>query len=566
MNVESGAALRRLLVAGATSADILKLLKTVENPDKGLQSIIKRLAKLVEKHDKGSDGYGHEVDIEGLTGIYKELKAIKDPPEQVVSAIKQLKILLGIKDESKDEGAPAPVPSVPSLGNIPSFDMSKMQAAVPYRPGVYKARFIRAGKALDGKIWDKDVLKAAVEKGLFEGIPLNVITYTGQYGPVDYHLSGDTDFVGQIVGNQVGFCQNATWDDNEGAVYGEVWVTDPARRALIDTMVEQNHEPPGISIYATGDLDDTNRVRDIELVHSLDLVTFPAADGAILAPALAASVSRWGEKELRKLGAADVPDAPAQPPTNEQPAQGAQQPNQQPTQPEQPNNEPFGFEWLKQRASEIVDDILQHQPWPDGLKGKFDTFVEALKSYDYDKTSYPVEVMTELPRMVYEMVQEAKQEKKPEQPQGNENAGNSPQQQPQAQPNNNPPVGGGLKGMDRLLMGSFENVVKSLNDRLASLEERVGAVDTEAMVADKLAASGLPLEAQAVIRDTLAGAVVSPDAVDRFIEHDRKMLGLIDAGLRHKAAVTISGESLDGGSVTDVESELATLLGVKTEE
>jgi len=550
----SGIALRRLLVAGASITDILKLLSSVEKPNKELESIITRLAKIVTKHQDGEAGYGHEMDIEGLTGIYKELNAMKEPPKEVVSAVKQLKALLGI-DEEKEGSAPAG-------GNIPTFDMSIMKAATPGRPGVYKTRFIRAGQALDGKVWDADVLEAAVKAGLFEGIPLNVITYSGQYGPVDYHLSGDTDFVGQLVGNQVGFCQNALWDQNEKAIYGEVWVTDATRRALIDALIEQKNDPPGVSVYASGALSDKNVVTGIDEVHSLDLVTFPAADGAILAPALAASVSKWGKKEFARLGAAEGEQAPfganEEPPVEEQRASTGESFT---------DTEPYGWSWLESRAAQIVDDYLREGKgsWSDTLKQKFNTLLEALKQYEYDKKEYPVDLMCELPRMVSEIVREAKREEgETQEPEDTDQ--NSTERSEQ----NSQSVEGGMKGMlkervsiNKLMASTLQKAMAGVNERLSSIEERVGVVDTEAMISEKLTASDLPIEAQAVIRDALTGAIVSPQAVDRLIAYQRKTLQLLDAGLREKAAITISGEMLDQQHGDSVQDDINKILGME---
>lgn len=261
---------------GVTLKAILKQLKQIKEPSDELVTIIKSVETQVANLDLPKTKYGVVVDAEALTKLLRGLEKLEDQPAEVKKAIRLLKHMLGTNEEEQK-------------ADLPVYDTGKIKASD--KPGVYLARLIRAGEALDGKIWPDTVLEKAVEDKLFEGVPVNVITYHGDITTVDHHLPSDFTFCGDISGNQVGFVKDSYWNADEKAAFGTVYITDPARRALIDVSLDEKVTPPGMSIYASGALAEDKKVQNIDLVYSMDLVTFPAADGAILSKALQAALA-----------------------------------------------------------------------------------------------------------------------------------------------------------------------------------------------------------------------------------------------------------------------------------
>jgi len=279
-------------ILSASIVEVAKLLKAIADQSDEVKKAVKMAADLAEAYEKGApQGYGNIVSVQGMTKLLKALEAIEDKPTGVTKAIKSLKGLMGTEEKS----------------TLPGYGVSKLETATA--PGVYRARLISEGPALDGTNWDAEQLKSAVERHLFDGVPLNAISYSGSYGPdIEYHLPVDSALVGQVVGNQVGFIQpGATWEFDDGlkkfAAFGNVCITDPSRRNLVDAMLDQGLDAPGMSIYADGSKDDNEMVTGITAVHSMDLVTFPAADGYILSQALTASIKEWGQMKTRLMAA-----------------------------------------------------------------------------------------------------------------------------------------------------------------------------------------------------------------------------------------------------------------------
>lgn len=266
---------------GVTLKAILKQLKQIKEPSDELVVIIKSVETQVTDLDLPKTKYGVVVDAEALTKLLRGLEKLEDQPTEVKKAIRLLKHMLGTDEEEQK-------------ADLPVYDIGKIKASD--KPGVYLARLIRAGEALDGKIWPDTVLEKAVEDKLFEGVPVNVITYHGDIATVDHHLPSDFTFCGDISGNQVGFVKDSYWDTDEKAAFGMVYITDPARRALIDVSLDEKVTPPGMSIYASGALAEDKKVQNVDLVYSMDLVTFPAADGAILSKALQAALATSSTK------------------------------------------------------------------------------------------------------------------------------------------------------------------------------------------------------------------------------------------------------------------------------
>jgi len=85
--------------------------------------------------------------------------------------------------------------------------------------------------------------------------------------------------------------------------------------------------------------------------------------------------------------------------------------------------------------------------------------------------------------------------------------------------------------------------VAELERQVAQLTGRVAVVDSEAMVEQKLGASGLPPEAKTVIRRELAGRTISAAAVDGMIRSYSQTLNTVEAELKDKAAVDLRGNA-----------------------
>ncbi len=145
----------------------------------------------------------------------------------------------------------------------------------------FKARFVRAGQVRGGgnKLTDvliePDALKAAVEKGMFEGKAV-FLDHTGMF---DY----------PSVKNLAGVTLNALWNDEEQSVDGTISFYSEVSKItdLIDEILSDSTPPDiGLSIvfwpkWAEGK-NSKRRIVEITHVESVDLVFEPAADGRIL--------------------------------------------------------------------------------------------------------------------------------------------------------------------------------------------------------------------------------------------------------------------------------------------
>lgn len=539
-----GNQVRLALLMAATAPDVVKLLGKVKKPSEELKGVIASLAAMMKSKEGET--------LAGLRGIYTALKTVPDAAdEQVATAIALLGKLFG-------EGVGAPAPGVTplegignqGLGNLPAFSLGKLQAASPTAPGVYVARLIRAGKAKDGKNWTEEALKAAVTAGLFEGVPLSVYSYSGNYGKVDYHIPlSDSDFAGWVAGNQVGFVRNASWDDAQKAVYAMVHVTDPARQALVDSMLSQGLEGPGLSVYCSGAMDEEQNVHAIDVVHSMDMVTFPAAEGAI-GVTLGAAVASV-------LGAAGAPVEPASPLPPE-------------TGVEPTASTPVGQKsWKDERDPQsdffvTLGDYVRRQREagaevdPSGVVATYERWLgmwEAATEATFEDFATAFWASSENVASLVTREEEKPEAPKPVAP----SAAPAGAQSVPAAPTESRPAGAGMPAV----VGGVRGMSKELEARLEQLEGRVQVVDSESMVEQKLLASGLPGSVQDVMRSHLAGRVVSPDAVDGFIAAQQQTLAVLEAGLVSQAAIRLNGEPLPGGGQEQsAEAIVDAMLGV----
>ena len=535
-----GNQVRLALLMAATAPDVLKLLKKVGKPSEQLKGVIGSLTEMAKSKD------GETPD--GLRGVLTALRGVPESKDaSVKTAIKMLaKLFEGEAAEPVAERGTAG----PGLGNLPMFTLGSLQAAVPKAPGVYEARLIRAGRDKAGKNWKADVLQASVEAGLYEGVPLSVYSYSGEYGPVEYHIPlSDADFAGWLVGNQVGFVRNARWSDSDKSVYATVHVTDPQRQALIDSMVSQGLSGPGLSIYCSGVMDDGQNVNAIDAVHSMDIVTFPAADGRI-GVTLGAAVARvLGAADLPPGGGVERPQAVTpRPETGVEPT--ASEPVGQTTWKTERNQQADFFVSLGDFVRKQADAGVEVDPsgvvatyerwlgmWEAATEATFEEFAAGFWSSD-ENTAVLV--------------------KKPEAEMPEAPAAAPPAE---AAPKEPVPASAGLPGRMSGGVAMGKDRLERLERQMNELVSRVSVVDSEALVEQRLAASGLPPSVVSVIRGDLTGRVLSSEAVDGYIDAQRRVVATLEAGLVERAAVSIEGQPLRGGA--DAQAAIDKILGLE---
>jgi len=555
----AGNTFRTLLMAAVRIGDVFTLLQGVEEPDKNLKAITKKLEELLDAQAET----GEEIPTKELEKIFKQLSAIKEPPPGVAKAVLLLEREFGPNEKKGSNGEE----EMPPLGNLPIFTKlekkprgEKMDLVASVRPGVYRARLIRAGKALDGRIWTAKALKAAVENGKFEGRPVKVMVFQGKYGDIENHLP-DGVASASLFGNQVGFVRGATWDDKEQSVYGSVWITDPSRRSLIDTMLEQELELPGMSIYATGKVSASNEVVSIEDVDSMDLVTFPAADGRIL-QALTASV----KNALQMLAAAEeIPEVPSAEPAPPR----APEPVEDPGAPKEPEGGKYGPEWLKNKAAQLGVEMLGGKEAAPDFEAKVSAAAEEVSAAEYDASAYPIDQVIELMRKVFQIASgsEANEETEDQQEAAKPEAPTGGAAQPSATSvANQGAIGGALRMKDLYEMKQRRERLSAssrIEQRLNEIERRVATVDTEQMVAGKLMDSGLPDVVVLEAAKALKGQAVSPSEVDQFVDYNKRVVAGANRQLAGRAAVNIEGRPIGSSEGPgSVKEALADLLGV----
>jgi hypothetical protein len=558
--VSAGGRQHRILVAAIGVNEILASLRSIPKASKELSAVIGSVKGLFDRQAET----GTEPTPEELRGVLKSLQSLKEQPPAVAKSIKMLKGILGL-DKAEVAGAPpapgkmpadlagfmAMLSAPPPGGNIPAFSQGKITASI--KPNVYRARLIKAGRALDGTIWTEEALKGAVSAGLFEGRAVKVMTFNGKYGEIENHLP-DEVVTGSIFGNQVGFVKGATWDPVERAVYASVWITDPARAALINSMLDQGVELPGMSIYATGQKLDDNRVTTISEIDSMDLVTFPAAEGRILAMALTASV-----KLMNILKAAD-PDQPLPPQI------APDETDNQAPAPEPAVATGFGRDWLAEQATRFSQDILAGQPEPPDLQQKVDKIISGLESMEYDQAEYPINIVVVLLNRIYNAINAKKAPEQPK-PQEAEPKQAAAPQAPAQEPASagavakQQAIGGAVK-MDQAVARKIGTAIDGVNSRLSQIEQRVNTVDTESMVADRLMASPLPDVMKLEMAKQLKGVAVTPSELDSFIAMQSRVVAGMQGTLARRASVDVEGNPVGAGPDT-VEAAFADLLNVK---
>lgn len=522
-------------------ADVYDLLKKIESPNEELAKAIEVAKGLAEQYSGEEDGYGRVVSVEGLTKLLKLLEKVEDKPEQVTKAIKDLKMLLGLTDEG-GEGEPS----------LPAYGVGKLESAG--KPGVYRARLIRAGIALDDTDWEDDALKSAVEQGLFNGVPVNAITYTGNYGQsVEYHLPEDTGLVGQIVGNQVGFTKDAEWVPDERAVYSMVYVTDRNRRDLIDASLSAGIDAPGMSIYADGYKTAEGQVKRINAIHSMDLVTYPVADGAILSRVMAAAVTAWGKR--RRVKAADAEEAGRQTPVITPNLPDAQAPQiKQSAEAQEPQLlkgvRPQGVS-IETYTNRVISAVAEHLSLSaEKARGMLDSLgiLGDLKKWLTEELPAAGEVPP-MPEDWCDAVDSA--------------LSGLSAEQVQAMLGTHTTTGGAA--MDRPVAhrpAGISTRLGRIEKMQADLNARVAQADRDAMIEQKVTASKLPPHVKAALQGQLLGKEVSPQEIDGFIQFQQGICDDLAVGLAGTAGVTLEGGMLPSEDGLDpLQAELKKLFG-----
>lgn len=517
-------------VLQASIVQVARILKAVDEPTEEVKDAVKLADQLAKSYEEGGPKkYGKVVSVEGMTKLLKILEAIEEKPDPVVKAVAVLKKLLGAEEEK---------PVTPGeRGALPSYGLAKLETAL--KPGVYRARLIRAGEALDGTTWPEDQLKAAFEKGYFEGVPVNAISYTGNYGPdIEYHLPLDTEIAGKVVGNQVGFIKDAKWDDEEHAGYGFVYITEAERRNLIDAMLEQGLDAPGMSIYADGMKDENDIVTGINGVTSMDLVTFPAADGAILSQALTASVKEWGA--LRKKLQAGEPTVAAATSDAGGTEVGAAAAKRTPKQhfgriysKTVAISKKYLAEWIDELhgyvfEGELADTKENHA----AIQAEIDKIIQTLTKSTYSKTEADrvwgtaEKALWRVADRLWE-AQEGKQAK----------------------------TGGGI--MSPTALEQRLDVVEKISQ---GLNERVVQADVDGMIEMKLQASKLPEKVQTALRGQLLGKQLTEEEVDSFIKFQQGITDDLAVDVAENAHVTLDGAILPGEGKDTLKGALTALF------
>jgi hypothetical protein len=301
--------LRGTLLAAYSVGDLLATLKKVEKPSEPLAGIVSRVEKLVAKYEEGEGGYGRILDVATLTRIRKELAGVPEKDDATVKrALRILGALLG------EEEVSFPGESEMKGTRLEGYGTAEVQASVPGRPGWYRARLVKAGPSLNGLKWRDEVLQGAVTSGFFENVPLNVFTWTDNFGVREDHLENGSPYRGFAVGNQIGFARNATWDAIERAVYGDVFISDASRRTLVDEVLNSGGTAGlGLSIVADGDTTISDEVERLYGVKAFDMVTYPAAEGQIVGTLVVASVGRWAKESRVTKEVVGATEEPIQP-------------------------------------------------------------------------------------------------------------------------------------------------------------------------------------------------------------------------------------------------------------
>lgn len=504
------------LSAGFLQSSILqvsRILKAIEDPSEELKELIKRASELAKECEERGD-YGKVVDLDSLTKLFKCLDDLEDPPTHVTKALTVLRKLLG----KEEEGAP----ETEEKGKLPSYGIAKLEAS--RKPGVYRARLIRAGKALDGTIWPEGILEGAVQRKLFEGIPLNAISYSGSYGPeIEYHLPSDSDLAGKIVGNQVGFVQDVSWEAEDKAVYGYVYVTDSARRDLIDAMLEEGLDAPGMSIYANGAKGPDETVTEMSSIYSMDLVTFPAADGAILSQALTAAVKNWGmQRKKTKIGGTKMIDQRGKAYVTGGSA------------------ERDGDLERRARAAVAWDQYIMINDWVGGerMEKNKHWLIPMLEGIALSKLQSDPNISDE---DLYVHVNEIFTR--------------------YIWPAGKEPIHTPGKPLMTGLNPALESRMKTLEGVAYGLNQRVKQVDIDELVDQKLQASKLPPTVQQSLRTQLHGKPLAAEEIGSFIKFQQEVCDGIAVNLKSTAGVTLEGAlTSEDGTEDSLERALKKLF------
>jgi hypothetical protein len=165
-------------------------------------------------------------------------------------------------------------------------------------PGKWLVRLIAAGKSLNGNVYSRDVLTEAVP--LFEGRAINL--YEAGSGRKSHLPDRILQAVqGGFIQATVGVLKGVRWDDAYQGLIAEAVLVEGWFSKLLEKIAEAAGAVKafGLSIRADGAalVEGGQRlVQKITAVHSVDVVTTPAAGGAFLEP-LIEEVLREEQKE-----------------------------------------------------------------------------------------------------------------------------------------------------------------------------------------------------------------------------------------------------------------------------
>lgn len=151
----------------------------------------------------------------------------------------------------------------------------------------FRALLIAPGRSKNGVFYAPEMLREAVEAGLFEGRPVHVFAKVDADGRPLKHTHVRGEAVGRTTLNVVGVIRGTRYVEGQGVV-GDV--TFLAGDSDADAVVEKlsrleeakGLDAVGLSIDAGGDVDPRSGWGRLRSVTSVDVVTDPAAGGRVL--------------------------------------------------------------------------------------------------------------------------------------------------------------------------------------------------------------------------------------------------------------------------------------------
>lgn len=148
---------------------------------------------------------------------------------------------------------------------------------------VWEVVLIRAGMSKNDRLYSREVLRDAVERKIFEGLPAFAFVFRTPDGLVLDHAP-DGLSTANFPKDVAGFYKNVRFDESSGDVIGEFHFVDPVLQTKHkEAWAAGNKQLFGLSIDAIGEGEeltkDTVEIKYFVRASSDDLVSHPAAGG-----------------------------------------------------------------------------------------------------------------------------------------------------------------------------------------------------------------------------------------------------------------------------------------------